>query len=110
MKPTARRQKDLLFVLVSSFILVIIWIGFSIYHKAVTSTISEDLQTQVVPINPNFDTDALKKLKSRVQISPAIGITGTPSASVSATTTPTPTIIASSSATASSSAKVTGGH
>jgi hypothetical protein len=72
MKPKKHnKQKDILFVLISSFILVVLWIGFNIYHIWVTSTISEDLQLKLTPIVGSFDTATIQKLKNRVQIEPA---------------------------------------
>ena len=64
------KQKDILFLFISTFILVVAWIGFNIYHKWATSTISADLQVQIKPIDPNFDTQTIEKLKTREQITP----------------------------------------
>lgn len=64
------KQRDLLLLLISTFILVVFWIGFSIYHKSVTSTISETLSTQIAPINPNFDSKTIEKIKKRKVIVP----------------------------------------
>ena len=53
------KRKETLIVLWLTFITVVSWIGFSIYHIIVTSTISEELQLQITPIDPNFDTDTI---------------------------------------------------
>lgn len=63
-------QKDILFISVSMFVVILLWVGFNIYHAWATSTISEDLQLQIVPIAPNFDTQTLNKLKTREKIEP----------------------------------------
>lgn len=64
------KRGHVLFLLTSVFIVVVAWVGFSIYHSYVTSTISQDLQTAILPISPGFDTTALNKLKSRKSIAP----------------------------------------
>lgn len=64
------KQKDLLILLISAFILVIAWIIFSIYHNSVTSTIPQNLNVQIVPINSDFDSKTIKKLKERENIMP----------------------------------------
>ena len=52
------------------FVMVMIWIGFNIYHAWATSTISADLALQIVPIKPNFDTNTIHALKKRSSIAP----------------------------------------
>lgn len=100
MQPTNKKQKDLILVLGSSLILVVFWVGFNIYHAATTSTISEDLAMQVTSIDGTFDTKTLKRLKGRIQVTPAFQlIVATPTATLS------PTPISTSSASASTSAK-----
>lgn len=59
------KQKEILLILVSIFVLVLIWIALSIYHNAVTSTIPEALSIQIAPISPDFDKEALEKIKKR---------------------------------------------
>jgi hypothetical protein len=64
------KRKDILLILIPSFIFVLAWIGFSIYHNIVTSTISEPLSVQITPITPNFDTSVIDNLKNREKVSP----------------------------------------
>lgn len=64
------KQKDILLLLISALILVIFWIGFSIYHKSVTSTIPESINTQIIPISPDFDNTTIEKIKNRKNIVP----------------------------------------
>lgn len=65
-----KQHNDILFVLISSFIVVVAWIGFNIYHIYITSTISEEVQMQLTPINGTFDKETLQQLKNREQINP----------------------------------------
>lgn len=83
------KQKDLLFLVISSFTLIVFWIIFNIYHNSVTSTISESLIIQIAPINPSFDMKTLNSLKSRTQISPIYTSSSTNSATI---IIPTPTV------------------
>lgn len=65
-----RAQKDILYISISIFVLVVLWIGFNLYHAYVTSTIAPDLQLQIAPIDPKFDTEIINKLKTREKIAP----------------------------------------
>lgn len=90
-------HQDILFVLISSLIVVIAWIGFNIYHIYITSTISEEVQAQLTPIDGIFNTNTLQKLKSRQQVNPAFEIQRTASQSApSPSTEPVVTVQQSS--------------
>lgn len=80
------KQKDLLFILLSSTFVVALWIVFSVVHNSLSSTISTDTAQNITPINGNFDTKTLNALKKRAVINPQTEIISTP------TPTPTPTI------------------
>ena len=67
-----RVEKDILFILISGFILTLLWIGFNLHHRWVTTTISEDMQLQIAPIAPNFDLATLEKLKKRDKVAPIL--------------------------------------
>lgn len=85
------KQKDILIILISTFILVVAWIGFNIYHNSVTSTISETLGVRISPINPDFNIKDINALKERKKVTPILDATAslaTPSATP--TTQPTP--------------------
>ena len=90
-------QKDILFVLISSFIVVVAWISFNLYHIWVTSTISEEVQVQLAPIAPHFDPATIQQLKSRKHIDPLYEQQATPSQAISATPTTPPSPLASES-------------
>jgi len=98
------KRKDILLILIPSFIFVLAWIGFSIYHNIITSTISVPLSMQIAPITPNFDTSIIDSLKNRKKVLPVYQLSvpteGTtiipPSSSASASPviiTPTPSAI-----------------
>lgn len=59
------KKKDILFILISGFFLVIAWIGFSIYHNSKTSTIPEATSIQIAPITPAFDIQTIQEIKTR---------------------------------------------
>ncbi len=69
-KKKYRLQKDLTLLTFSLFILVVIWVSFSIYHKNTTSTISETQQTHIKPIVGKFDTVTIDKLRKRTAVEP----------------------------------------
>lgn len=68
------KQKDFLFIIILFFIAVLVWIGGSIYHSSVSSTISEDVSQNIAPIAPNFDTKTIDKLKVREKINPVFNL------------------------------------
>jgi ABC-type lipoprotein release transport system permease subunit len=84
----SKAQKDILYISISSFILVVLWIASNLYHAYVTSTVTPELQNQIQQINPNFDIETVQKLKTRQIVNPAYEFGG---ASASATITPEPT-------------------
>ena len=76
------KQRDIITLLIPSFILILAWIIFGIYHSSVASTITPVVDIQISPINPTFDTDAISKLKQRQKVTPIYELP--------ATATPTP--------------------
>lgn len=91
------KQKDLYYLVLSSFILTLLWVGFNIYDTIATTTISEALQVQIRPINPDFDPTTIQALKKRQQINPTF--TFTPQGGATATTpTPTPRVATNAAA------------
>jgi len=64
------KQRDILFLVVSTFVLILAWIGFSIYHNLVSSTITGPVEEKIIPINPTFDTRTIDALKERKKIEP----------------------------------------
>ncbi|HUQ85585.1 MAG TPA: hypothetical protein VM077_04630 [Candidatus Limnocylindrales bacterium] len=90
-----RAQKDLLWISISIFVVVALWIGFNIYHGRADSTIEPDLQLQITPIDPAFNTQSLDKIKTRKKVIPVYQLD---SASGSASTNPNQPIQTSPSA------------
>jgi hypothetical protein len=84
----SKAQKDILYISISSFILVVLWIASNLYHAYVTSTIAPELQNQIQQINPTFDLETVQKLKTRQRVNPAYEFEG---ASNGATIAPEPT-------------------
>lgn len=75
------KQKDILIIIILLFIFALAWIVSSVYHSAVSSTISETASKDIFPIAPVFDTKTIDKLKERQKITPSFelgNITPTP--------------------------------
>jgi hypothetical protein len=85
-----RAQKDILYLSISSFALVVLWVGFNLYHAYVASTIAPDLQLQIVPIDPTFNSAAIQNIKQREKVAPVYQLTSSNDASSEATTPQTP--------------------
>ena len=48
------KQRDILFLVISTFVLILAWIGFSIYHNLVSSTITKPVEEKNNPNQPNL--------------------------------------------------------
>ena len=104
------KKNDILLILIPLFLFVIMWIGFSIYHNVVTSTISQPLSIQITPITPDFDINTITGLKTRETIIP-IYESNTPTivpASQSATI-PIPAVISTINSSTSATQATSGG-
>lgn len=73
------KRKEAYILLLSTSVLIFAWVIFSILHSAISSTISENLNVQILPINPTFDVKTIEKLKKRVRVIPENTIDVTPS-------------------------------
>lgn len=91
------KRKEAYILLLSTSVLIFAWVLFSILHSAISSTISENLNVQILPINPTFDVQTIEKLKTRIRVSPENTIGETPEASASPEVTPS--LISTGSAT-----------
>ncbi len=83
------RQRDILFLLASICVVIFAWIAFTILHNSLTSTITPATTEAIAPIQPNFDTATLKKMKTRIVVNPAFTISVTPTITLSPAPTPT---------------------
>lgn len=64
------KQKDILLLLIPFSLIVILYIGSSIYHNIVTSTIPESLNIQITPISPDFNEKVIMDIKKREKVIP----------------------------------------
>ncbi len=64
------KKNDILILLIPSMLVVILWVVFSIYHNYVTSTIPENLNTQILSISPDFDLKTIENLRKRDVVIP----------------------------------------
>ncbi|MBU2632750.1 hypothetical protein KKG52_03470 [Patescibacteria group bacterium] len=64
------KQKEILLLVISFFLIVVFYVGFSIYHNYVNSTISEKLNTTIIPINPDFDLTTINSINTRKEYFP----------------------------------------
>ncbi len=65
--------KNLLYITLLTFAIIVSWIAFGIYHSFTTSTISSDASILITPIPPRFDDQALERVKSRKSVSIDLG-------------------------------------
>lgn len=112
MKPA--QQKNLVYILIPSTIMIVVWIIFSVYNKAVMSTVSKSQIVAIQPISPVFPTGVLTQLQTRKSLDPLYSIDSVPNvvASDEAALSPTPTLAPSPGVlqpTGSSSGSLGGG-
>lgn len=72
------KQGYFLFISILTFIVVVAWIGFNLYHTAITSTIDQTLSFQILPITPDFDATVLEALQKRETILSVASLESTP--------------------------------
>lgn len=75
------KQKDILLLSISAFVLIMAWIAFSIYHNSAESTISEPIEEKIVPIAPDFNTKIIDDIKNKRDIQPLYEIQVAPKSS-----------------------------
>lgn len=92
-------QKNILFLIIPVFILIVAWIIFNIYHNTAASTISDKLNIQIFPIAPNFDAKTINKIKDRRTVTPLYELSP-----VENSASPTPTLLPEKISTESGSA------
>lgn len=63
-------KNDILFVLISTFVVASIWVGSDIYNKSVSSTLNKTLEFQIQPIPGNFDMKTIERTRSRIKVDP----------------------------------------
>lgn len=52
-------KKELLIATIFTFVIILAWVIFDIVHERQKVEIPANLQQDIEPIDPNFDTDAL---------------------------------------------------
>lgn len=70
-----KKRSDFLFIVIPSFILILLWIIFTIFRSATSSTITETQTTLLQPISPNFDTSVIIMLSKRQKVVPSLNET-----------------------------------
>jgi len=58
-------NKEILFLSIFTFLTVVAWIAFDVYHSATASTITPIQQELIRPLTPSFDTEVILKLKGK---------------------------------------------
>lgn len=68
MKP--QQQKNLLYILIPSGFVMLVWLVLGIYNKSINSTITKPQSLLITPISSTFESGILTDLKKRSPISP----------------------------------------
>lgn len=103
--------KNLVYLSIFTTFVVLVWVALSIYNSINSSTITRVESTQIIPINPTFNTAVITSLQNRIQVpvdlssqltstQSASGIVnGAPVETISLPSlTPTPTLVSSPTA------------
>lgn len=87
-------KKEFLLLSIMTFITVVLWTGFEVYHTHQASTVPNLLLEQIEPLDPQLETKIIEKLKDRLteeNLSIAPVSTTSFSVSITPTSSPTPT-------------------
>ena len=94
------KQKDLLTLLIPMFLVTILWVIFNIYHNHVTTTITDPLTVQIIPLDGKFNKTSLESIKNRKRTEPLFVAPVAEEDDIS----PTPSVLITPADTASESA------
>ena len=74
MRPTTNttNYKNLTYLLIPTFVLILAWIAFSVYGSRVKSTITDVQSKQIRPISSTFDLATIEKIKTRQVVTPIL--------------------------------------
>ena len=64
------KQREILLLSISVFIIIAVWIGFSIYHNSAVSKIPQTTVEKIIPIAPVFDKLTIENIKKKQNIDP----------------------------------------
>lgn len=64
------KKNDILIILGLLLIVIAVWIGISYFHATKSSTVPENISSELNPIDPNFDLKAIEAIKSRTAVNP----------------------------------------
>ena len=64
------KQREILLLSLSVFVIIVFWIGFSVYHNLATSQIPETTAERIEPISGTFDRQTIENLKNKEQVEP----------------------------------------
>jgi hypothetical protein len=65
--------KNLAYLAAFTTFVVLVWIALTIYNIFNASTINSNVTEQIIPISPNFNTQTIDGLRSRIQIRVDLG-------------------------------------
>lgn len=83
--------KNLTYIGIFTFVIILSWIAFGVYHSYVTSTIGSDTQVLISPIPAHFDLTVVKQISERQIINADLGANSPATGGGKIITTPTPT-------------------
>lgn len=72
LKNNMKQQQFITIILAFTLILTIVWVGSSVYHSYVDSTIDIPLENSIKPIKGTFDKETIEQLKSRTNVEPLL--------------------------------------
>lgn len=94
-------KKEFIFVLIFTFLVVMVWVGANIIHTKSAVPITPELQETLDPVDPVFDADTLNKVSQIKplgvsQSAPAINLPPAPSSSPQASSSALPKVASQS--------------
>lgn len=69
MRREDKKQRKISIIMIFTLIVVLVWVGFSLFRAFSRETLPEIYQQQLVPFDPTFDQQTFTNLKGRKTIS-----------------------------------------
>ena len=89
------KRKDVLYIFILGLVVVVAWIGISVYSSLRKTTIPPEVAKQTIPLNPVIDTQILDNLQNRTLYSKeelqSFPLNTTPDEETGRRSSPTPT-------------------
>lgn len=76
--------KNITYLSIFTTFVVLVWISLTVYHSFTASTITRDVDIQILPLSPTFNTSVIESLQAREPLPVNLSITISTSSAITA--------------------------